>query len=410
MLKQFSDIQSPFAALRAQLTSITPDQTYRDKPIDLTIGAPRHPAPNWVQEKLDEAIDTVGNYPPIQGSIGLQKALKHWAEKRYPTLKNNLSAENILPLNGSREGLFYAIFMAKSKRPDITKPIVLIPNPYYQVYGAAAIAAGATPYFLDALPENNFLPNIDDVPEEILSQTIAFYHCSPSNPEGAIATANGLEKAILAARTHNFMFFSDECYSEIYCDEKPLSALETAMEVGISLANKTPRTEDPFANIAVFNSLSKRSNVPGIRSGLIMGEKNFISSFKTFRNVAGPQIPGPIQHLSTYLWQDEEHVRSNRDLYAQKLESAEKMLKTQFFTKKPQAGFFLWLNMSEFGGGIEAASTLWKDVGLKLLPGAYLAQTNENGFNPGANYARMALVSSLEETEEAFERLLRVFG
>ena len=206
------------------------------------------------------------------------------------------------------------------------------------------------------------------------------------------------------------MFFSDECYSEIYCDEKPLSALETAMEVGISLANKTPHTEDPFANIAVFNSLSKRSNVPGIRSGLIMGEKNFISSFKTFRNVAGPQIPGPIQHLSTYLWQDEDHVRSNRDLYAQKLESAEKMLKTQFFTKKPQAGFFLWLNMSEFGGGIEAASTLWKDVGLKLLPGAYLAQTNENGFNPGANYARMALVSSLEETEEAFERLLRVFG
>lgn len=410
MLTQFSDIQSPFAALRAQLSNISPDQTYRDKPIDLTIGAPRHPAPNWVQEKLDEAIDTVGNYPPIQGSVELQKALQNWAEKRYPTLKNNLAAENILPLNGSREGLFYAIFMAKSKRPDIKSPVVLIPNPYYQVYGAAAIAAGAKPYFLDALPENNFLPNIGDVPEEILSQTIAFYHCSPSNPEGAIATNATLEKAILAARSHNFMFFSDECYSEIYCEEKPLSALEAGIEMGISLTNKTPNSDDPFANIAVFNSLSKRSNVPGIRSGLIMGEKNFISSFKTFRNVAGPQIPGPIQHLSTHLWQDEVHVRSNRELYAQKLESAEKMLKTRFFTKKPQAGFFLWLNMAEFGGGIQAASTLWKDVGLKLLPGAYLAQTNENGFNPGANYARMALVSSLEETEEAFERLLRVFG
>ena len=142
MLTQFSDIQSPFAALRAQLSNISPDQTYRDKPIDLTIGAPRHPAPNWVQEKLDEAIDTVGNYPPIQGSVELQKALQNWAEKRYPTLKNNLAAENILPLNGSREGLFYAIFMAKSKRPDIKSPVGLIPNPYYQVYGAAAIAAG----------------------------------------------------------------------------------------------------------------------------------------------------------------------------------------------------------------------------------------------------------------------------
>ncbi len=411
MLTQFTDIQSPFASLRAQLNDISPNLKAREKPIDLTIGAPRHPAPSWVQEKLDEAIDTVGNYPPIQGSKELQNALLNWVEKRYPSLQNHVSSKNILPLNGSREGLFYAIFMAKSKRPDITNPIVLIPNPYYQVYGAAAIAAGATPYFLDALAENNFLPKIENVPEEILARTIAFYHCSPSNPEGAIATDETLQKAIETARAYNFMFFSDECYSEIYSHEKPISAMETCakMETGIKLENSSSE-KDPFANICVFNSLSKRSNVPGIRSGLIIGEKNFIQSFASFRNVAGPQIPGPIQHLSTHLWQDETHVSNNRALYAEKLEMAEKMLKTRFFTKKPQAGFFLWLNLAEFGGGIQAASTLWKDVGLKLLPGAYLAQTNDKGFNPGADYARMALVSSLEETEEALERLLRVFG
>ena len=408
MLTQFSDIQSPFASLRTQLKEISPHLKSGEKPIDLTIGAPRHPAPSWVQEKLDEAIDTVGNYPPIQGSTELQNALLGWVVKRYPSLANHISNKNILPLNGSREGLFYAIFMAKSKRADITNPIVLIPNPYYQVYGAAAIAAGATPYFLDAVAENNFLPKIDDVPEEILERTIAFYHCSPSNPEGAIATDETLKKAIETARAYNFMFFSDECYSEIYRDEKPISALETGIKM--EMAQKLQETTDPFANICVFNSLSKRSNVPGIRSGLIMGEQNFIQSFASFRNVAGPQIPGPIQHLSTHLWQDETHVSENRALYAEKLEMAEKMLKTRFFTQKPQAGFFLWLNLAEFGGGIQAASTLWKDVGLKLLPGAYLAQTNENGFNPGADYARMALVSSLEETEEAFERLLRVFG
>lgn len=406
MLKQFSDIQSPFAALRAQLNGITPNLPNGSSPIDLTIGAPRHPAPKWVQEKLDEAIDTVGNYPPIHGSEELQKALLNWAEKRYPSLKNHLTNDHILPLNGSREGLFYAIFIAKSQRPDIKDPIVLIPNPYYQVYGAAALAAGASPYFLNALPENNFLPNLDTVPEEILDRTIAFYHCSPSNPEGAMASHETLKKAIKCAREHNFYFFSDECYSEIYRDKKPISALET----GISLANGPSAPEDPFDKICTFNSLSKRSNVPGIRSGVVMGEQSFIQAFKNFRNVAGPQIPGPIQHLSAHLWQDETHVEENRELYAKKLKMAETMLQNRFFTQKPQAGFFLWLNLSDFGGGIQAVSTLWKDVGLKLLPGAYLAQTDENGVNPGANYARMALVSSLDETEEALKRLLRVFG
>lgn len=405
MLKDFSDIQSPFAALRAQLKNTTPHNDFANKPIDLTIGAPRHPAPEWIQEKLDEAIETANNYPPIHGSIELQNSIKTWAETRFSNLQGNLTKENCLPLNGSREGLFYAIFMAKSRKANINNPIVLIPNPYYQVYGAAAIAAGATPYFLDAVEENKFLPDLKQVPDEILERTIACYLCSPSNPEGAIASETYLKEAINSARTHDFMLFSDECYSEIYNDEIPLSALE----IGVKLQNSNIK-EDPFANICSFNSLSKRSNVPGIRSGLIMGDKTFMQSFANFRNVAAPQIPGPIQHLSSHLWQDETHVIENRKLYSQKLDLAEKMLKTRFFTKKPQGGFFLWLNMSEFGGGIEAASTLWKDVGLKLLPGAYLAQTNEQGFNPGADYARLALVSSIEDTEEALERLLRVYG
>lgn len=395
MLQTFSDIRSPFAALRTQLEGIAPGQP----PIDLTIGAPRHTPPSWTSEKLTEAISSAGQYPPIHGSPDLQSAMKNWAEQRFTGLKGQLNEKNILPLNGSREGLFYAIFIAKSRRADIENPIVLMPNPYYQVYSAAALAAGATPWFLNAQAENGFLPNIDEIPADILARTIAFYICTPSNPEGAVATRPYLKNLISLAREYQFMLFSDECYSEIYRRDKPASALEVAAAETGSLAN-----------VCAFNSLSKRSNLPGIRSGLVIGEGEFITAFKNFRNVAGPQIPGPIQHLSAHLWKDEDHVEENRKLYNKKYDLVKKILSPSFAVKIPEGGFFLWLNFSEHGGGIDVTTTLWKGCGIKLLPGAYLSQPDHNGVNPGTDYARMALVASLEETEEALVRLKSVLG
>lgn len=395
MLQTFSDIQSPFAAFRAHLKTIPPG----DDPIDMTIGAPRHSPPGFVAEKLNEAIATAAEYPAIAGTPALQQAILAWAQKRFKGLEGKINQSCCLPLNGSREGLFYAIFMARSRRLDIENPVVLLPNPYYQVYGAAALAAGATPWFLNATEENGFLPDITAVPEDLLSRSIACYICSPSNPEGAVADRPYLETAIASARQYDFMLFSDECYSEIYRQQKPLSALEVAAG-----------TSDGLTNVCAFNSLSKRSNVPGIRSGLMLGDPTFMKAFTSFRNVAGPQIAGPIQHLSTALWQDESHVEENRRLYNEKFALAKNILGERYSLTIPAGGFFLWLKMSEFGGGIAAATTLWKGCGVKLLPGAYLSQPDHNGINPGQDYVRMALVGSAEQTEDALQKIIRVMG
>ena len=388
-------IQSPFAALRAQLDGIAPGKD----PIDLTIGAPKHPPPPWVAEKLNQAITSVGSYPTIQGTDELCSAILNWAIRRYPTLAGHLSAANYLPLNGSREGLFYASFIAKARRANIENPIILLPNPYYQVYSAAAEAAGATPYLLNTSKETSFLPDLSTLDPNILNRTIAFYLCSPSNPEGAVANKAYLKTTIELAKQYDFMLFSDECYSEIYDSAPPPSALEVAIE-----------TQGNIENVCAFNSLSKRSNVPGLRSGLILGDPTFMAAFRRFRNVAAPQIPGPIQHASAHLWADETHVSENRALYRKKFHLAETILNGAFSCQKPDAGFFLWLNFSKQGGGIAAVTTLWKECGVKLLPGSYLAQTDQNGHNPAEDYARLALVTSPEHTKAALERIINCLG
>ena len=388
-------IHSPFAALRRALNGIEPGKD----PIDLTIGAPKHTPPPWVAAKLTEAIDTIGTYPAIQGTDALCRAILTWAENRYSPLKGRLTPEAYLPLNGSREGLFYAAFIAKARRPDIKHPLILLPNPYYQVYSAAAEAAGSTPQFLNTSSETGFLPNLEHLTPEILERTIAFYLCSPSNPEGAVASPAYLKAAIALARQYDFMLFSDECYSEIYDQTPPTSALEVAIE-----------SQSPLQNVCAFNSLSKRSNVPGLRSGFVLGDPKFMEDFRRFRNVAAPQIPGPVQHASAHLWADETHVRANRELYREKFQLAEDILGTAFSCQKPTAGFFLWLNFSKNGGGINAVTTLWKECGVKLLPGTFLARPDQHGQNPAADYARLALVSTPEQTKEALERIINCLG
>lgn len=386
-------IASPFVRVRALLDGIEPKQS----PIDMTIGEPRHQMPEFLNGALQDAFGGYAKYPPIQGTPELRAAIADWIERRYPALSGVIQADrHILPLCGSREGLFSAVFPAIARRPELARPAILMPNPFYQAYLAAAVASGAEPIFLAADEAHGFLPRLDTISKDILSRTAGFYLASPANPQGAAASPAYLAKAINLAREYNFLLFLDECYSEIYSESPPPGGLEAAYKESQS-----------FSNLLIFNSLSKRSNVPGLRSGFIAGDETFLEAFSRFRNVAAPQMPLPVQHASAVLWSDEAHVTASRELYAAKFAIARKILKDVLPYADPAGAFFLWLKVGHLGGGEAAVKTFWKECGVKVLPGAYLAQTDSTGRNPGADYIRMALVEDLSLTREALERLVR---
>jgi aspartate/methionine/tyrosine aminotransferase len=276
---------------------------------------------------------------------------------------------------------------------------VLIPNPFYQAYAAAAAASGAEPVFLDSSGATQFLPALDAIDEQLLRRSVALYLCTPSNPQGAVADRSYLAAAIALARRVDFMLFADECYSEIYSDTPPPGALETALADNGS-----------FANVVTFNSLSKRSGLPGLRSGFVAGDPAFIAAFARFRSVACPQVPLPIQHVSVRAWSDEEHVEQGRALYRQNFDIAGDVLQGRYGYRRPQGGFFLWLDMAAHGGGEEAVKTLWKGCGVRLLPGKYLARTGASGANPGVNHVRVALVHDSATTGEALGRIVATLG
>jgi N-succinyldiaminopimelate aminotransferase len=387
-------IQSPFARLRSLLEAIEPGLP----PIDMTIGEPRHAMPELFHGALLEGFAGFAKYPPIGGTPELLAAIAGWLGRRYPSLAGVIEpARHVLPLSGSREGLFTAIFPAMARRPELARPAVLMPNPFYQAYLAAAVAAQAEPVMLPTDEATGFLPDLDAIPREALARAVAFFLASPANPQGAVADASYLAKAIGLAREHGFLLFLDECYSEIYRDTPPTGGLEAAQAMG-----------DGFANLLVFNSLSKRSNLPGLRSGFIAGDADFLAAFSKFRNVAAPQMPLPVQHASAALWSDDAHVGPGQALYRAKFAAAAELLKGNLAPQIPAGAFFLWLRTDHFGGGEAAATTIWKECGVKVLPGAYLAQTDQNGRNPGADYIRVALVDDLALTTEAFERLARL--
>ncbi len=304
-----------------------------------------------------------------------------------------------MPLNGSREGLFSAIFPAMARKPEIDQPAVLIPNPFYQAYAAAAAASGAAPVFLPSTAEAGFLPKLDAIDEALLRRTVAFYLCTPSNPQGAVADRSYLAQAIALARRFDFLVFADECYSEIYDDVPPPGTLETAYADSGS-----------FANVVAFQSLSKRSGLPGLRSGFVAGDPAFIAAFGRFRNVACPQVPLPVQHVSAKAWADERHVEQGRALYRRNFAIAGELLEGRYGYRKPEGSFFLWLKMAGFGGGEQAAKTLWKGCGVRVLPGAYLAQAEPDGVNPGTDYIRVALVHDADTTREALRRIVTILG
>lgn len=387
-------VLSPFTRTRQLLDSAAAGHA---EPIDMTIGEPRETMPSFLMEKIAEAQALYAKYPPIRGSDDLRKSIAAWLKRRY-ALKTDVDyRREIHPLNGSREGLFFALFPATGRKRVQGKPAVLLPNPYYQAYLGSTLAVNAEPIYLDATEKTGHLPDLDALEANpgLLSRAVAFYLCTPANPQGAVADATYLKRAIRLARTHDFMLFCDECYSEIYSREPPIGGLEVAQD-----------TPERFKNVIVFNSLSKRSNLPGLRSGFCAGDGDFLETLAEIRNLTAPQMPGPTQHASAAIWAEEQHVAVNRQAYRTKYDICDEILGTRFGYRRPAGGFFLWLDMSHLGGGVEATVTLWKRCGVKVVPGAYLAQAGEDGTNPGDKYVRVALVHNAATIREALRRIV----
>ncbi len=384
-----STIQSPFQRLRDLIQNETPGAS----PIDMTIGEPRHGIPPFAGEIIARYAPSFGKYPPIGGIPELRQEIAAWLQRRYGLLPDFADEErHILPLCGTREGLVSALTIAVALKGAV-RPAVLMPNPFYQAYHAAALTCQSEPVALSATVETGFLPDLHALPPALLTRTAAFYIATPANPQGAVASEAYLEKLLALAERYGFYVFSDECYSEIYPSEPPPSILQVAARMG------------GFNRILAFNSLSKRSNAPGLRSGFIAGDPEFLAAYLKYRNVASPQIPLPVQHASAALWADEAHVERSRLLYREKFAAAAGKLGALPGYYQPAGGFFLWLDLSKFGGGETAAQTIWKGCGVKILPGAYLAQPDARGDNPAKDYARLALVDPLDITREALNRL-----
>ena len=388
---------SPFQRLADLLAPIQPGRA----PINLTVGEPRHPVPGFVGPVLAREIDGFGRYPAIKGTDAFRKAVVDWLGRRYGVAGLVDVEHGVLPLNGSREGLFFAALEAKRRSKKATdRPAILLPNPFYQAYAAGAVAAGCEAVMIDAGPETGFLPDLDSLPGELVDRTIALYYASPANPQGAVASRADWRRLIERARAHDFMLFADECYSEIYRGEAaPAGVLEAAAELGGDLAR-----------VVTFNSLSKRSNLPGLRCGFAAGDPDFLKSWVGFRNMAAPQVPGPVQAVAVAAFADEAHVIENRRLYDAKFAAAERLMAGRYGHFTPAGGFFLWLDVAGLGGGEAVAVRLWREAGVRTVPGGYLCGTGTGGGNPGEAYLRIAMVESPALTEEALGRIVETLG
>lgn len=376
---------SPFIRLRGLL-----DGTKPGKPaLSLALGEPQHAPPDFALAALASTVDDYRRYPPIGGSDEWQAAVRGWLARRLNVDTVLSETTQILPLNGTREGLFLAAQLA----PPKPYGLVAMPDPFYQVYAAAALAIGATPHYLPATKETGFLPDLTAMDEKTLSRLRALYLCSPANPQGVTAERSYLEAALALAQKHDFILLVDECYGEIYDRLAPPSMLQIIQDNG---AKNAP--------VMVFHSLSKRSNLPGLRSGFVAGGQKLMADFAAIRQLAGPQTPLPAQHAAALAWADDAHVEDNRRQYRHKFDIAETVLAGQFDFYRPDAGFFLWLNV---GNGEAAALKLWREEGLRVLPGAYLAGGDASLAAP---YIRVALVAGAVDTEDALTRLADCLG
>jgi N-succinyldiaminopimelate aminotransferase len=379
----------PFERLKQLFASVTPNSAYRH--ISLGIGEPRHATPQLVLNALAGATSELASYPPTAGSPALHQACAGWVQRRYGVSLD--AGSQILPVNGSREALFaFAQTVVDAHAGSAT---VICPNPFYQIYEGAALLAGAKPYYAPSDPSRNFNINWDGIRDSVWAATQLVYVCSPGNPTGAVMPMADWEKLFELSARHKFVIASDECYSEIYFrDEPPLGGLEAAVKVGLG----------DFKNFVLFTSLSKRSNVPGMRSGFVAGDANILKQFLLYRTYHGCAMSGMIQAASIAAWNDEAHVVANRDLYRKKFAAVTPMLAEVLDVRLPDASFYLWAAVP--GGDDEAfARNLLAQYNVTVLPGTYLARHAEGG-NPGAGRIRMALVAETEECVEAARRIV----
>lgn len=370
-----------FPRLRALLSGLEPGGT----PVDMTIGSPLHPFPQWISGIVAEHTAGFGGYPPNDGTPELRASIAQWVAGRYGVDFD--PDTQIFPLNGTREGLFNAS-LALCPEEKNGKPVILTPNPFYQVYAVAALAVEAEPVYVPATIETGFLPDFRALSPEILNRTAICYICSPSNPQGAVATSEYWADLLALAETYDFKIFADECYSEIYRSSAPVGALTAAKDA------------DP-ERVVLFNSLSKRSNLAGLRSGFAASGPENIARMKALRSYAGAPLALPLQRVAEKVWADEVHVEANRALYREKLDYADTLFGNIPGYVPPEAGFFLWLPCDD---GEALARKLWTEKGVKVLPGAYLGREAEGG-NPGQGYIRAALVAPMADLKPGLEAL-----
>lgn len=384
--ERFSNLpEYAFPRLRRLLSGVTPPDGPRHV---LTIGEPRHAFPDWVPEVLAAAAPELAKYPPNEGTPELLTAISAWIARRHGI---EVAPERITTLNGTREGLFNAALALCPEAKAGGRPAVLIPNPFYQVYAVAAAAVVAEPVFVPATAATGNLPDYAALPPALLERTAIAYLCSPANPQGAVAGEGYLEALIALADRHDFLIFADECYSEVWRDAPPPGALAVAVRMGLA------------DRVVMFNSLSKRSNLPGLRSGFAAGGAAQMAAIRQLRSYAGAPLPLPMQRVSERAWAEEAHVEASRQQYLAKYAIADRIFGNVPGYVPPQGGFFLWLPVPQ-GDGEAAAVTLWREAGVQVLPGAYLSR-DVDGANPGAGFIRVALVADEAETEAALNRL-----
>ncbi len=380
----------PFQRLRDLLAGLTPPSGLA--PVVMSIGEPQHPYPDLVGEMLHANRHLYGKYPPLAGTEALRASVGAWLDRRYHLPEGMLDpARHILPVSGTREGLFMLAQIAVPERKGGGQPIVAMPNPFYQCYLGAAAMTGAQAHFVPALPESNFLPDFRGMGEALLARTALVYLCSPANPQGTVADAAYLADLITLARAYDFVLVVDECYAEIYDEVPPTGALEACARLG-----------DDFRNVVVFHSLSKRSSVPGLRAGFCAGDPDLLAAFAKLRSYAAAGMPLPVQAAATALWRDETHVEANRARYREKFALAQAIIGNRFGFYKPAGGFFLWLDV---GDGEEATRALYRKAALTVLPGRYLTREGADGAAAGTPYVRVAMVQDAAITRDALERL-----
>ncbi|RZL57590.1 MAG: succinyldiaminopimelate transaminase [Variovorax sp.] len=381
----------PFERLRRLFAGVTPSPVHR--PISLGIGEPKHPTPQFIRDAVTAGLDGLAVYPSTAGDLGLRQSFTAWMQKRYRLALD--PATQVLPVNGSREALFA---LAQTVIDPTRRAVVLSPNPFYQIYEGAALLAGAEVHYVPSVAERNFAVDWDGVPDEVWARTQLVFVCSPGNPTGAVMGLDEWQKLFALSDRHGFVIAADECYSEIYFrDEPPLGGLEAAQRLG--------RTD--FRNLVALTSLSKRSNVPGLRSGFVAGDAAIVKAFLLYRTYHGSAMGGAVAAASIAAWGDEAHVVENRAMYRAKFATVAPMLEKVLDVRLPDAGFYLWAGLPDSWRGDDAAfaRALYAQYNVTVLPGSFLAR-EVDGFNPGRGRIRMALVADTRECVEAAQRIV----